>query len=88
MQQDIKKAVERQRNALSITAVAGEPTTLRVCLTFCTTTGFEVCLTFTRLSGQETLPIIFKQSSSGRGKKNEKLRHSVWEACKFFTSGL
>ena len=33
MQQDIKKAVERHRNALFITAVAGEPTTLLVCLT-------------------------------------------------------
>ncbi len=28
MQEDIKKAVERHRNALFITAVAGEPTTL------------------------------------------------------------
>jgi hypothetical protein len=50
MQQDIKKAVERQRNALSITAVAGEPTPL-VLLFVYPSRGFLVDQK-ARLSGQ------------------------------------
>jgi hypothetical protein len=55
MQQDIKKAVERQRNALSITAVASEPTPLALLLVY-PSRGFLVDQK-ARLSGQGNPPI-------------------------------